>query len=284
MIDMVETINDCQLNVYNFRTLLAGPPSRYYALRFDPNNTCNLHCVYCHNHRTEETIDSNELDAFLQTKVIGVAAFQVGCVMEPTLDMRLADIMLIIANSPAKPTDDYILQTNGILLHLHDHKKMKDAGLTRLSVSMDAADPAIQKSLRGGMSLQKVLRNVEGFRKECPEVSVEFITTVTTANVDKLEALIELGLGLGVQRFIFRELFYYPDNTVVDHARMPGLLLKTGQFSEMNERIKARYLGKADLVFASNETLDASARTMVENSQFAGREVGLVRLHTDTLI
>lgn len=278
---MVETINDCQLNVYNFRTLQAGPPSRYGVLRFDPNNTCNLHCVYCHNHRSDDIIDTDEFAAFLQTKVIEAAGFQVGCVMEPTLDKRLADIMLIIANSPAKPTNEYILQTNGILLHLHDHRKMNDAGLTRLSVSMDAADPEIQKSLRGGMSIQKVIRNVEGFRKECPRVSVEFVTTVTSANVDKLEALVELGLGLGVQRFIFRELFYYPDNDIVDHSRMPGLLLKTGQFSEMTERIQARYRGKTDLIFAPNETLDASARVMTENSKFVGRDLGVVQLHAD---
>jgi molybdenum cofactor biosynthesis enzyme MoaA len=197
------------------------------------------------------------------------------------LDKRLADIMLIIANSPAKPTSEYILQTNGILLHLHDQKKMNDAGLTRLSVSMDAADPEIQKSLGGGMSIQKVIRNVEGFRKECPTVKVEFITTVTHANVDKLEALVELGLGLGVERFIFREMFSYPDNDIVDHSRMPGLLLKTGQFSEMTERIKGRYRGKADLIFVPNETLDASARTMIENSKFVGRDLGAVQLHAD---
>jgi MoaA/NifB/PqqE/SkfB family radical SAM enzyme len=278
---MVETIHDCQLNVYNFRILQAGPASRYRVLRFDLNNTCNLHCVYCHNDRSDDIIDTEEFSAFLQTKVIETAAFQVGCVMEPTLDKRLADIMLIIANSPAKPTHEYILQTNGILLHLHDHGKMNDSGLTRLSVSMDAADPEIQKSLRGGMSIQKVIRNVEGFRKECPLVSVEFITTVTSANVDKLEALVELGLGLGIQRFVFRELFYYPDNEIVDHSRMPGLLLKTGQFSEMTERIQARYQGKTDLIFASNETLDASARTMAENSRFVGRDLGVVKLHAD---
>jgi molybdenum cofactor biosynthesis enzyme MoaA len=278
---MVETINDCQLNVYNFRALLSGPATQYGALRFDPNNTCNLHCVYCHNHRSDEIIDTDQLADFLQTKVVSVGVFQVGCVMEPTLDKRLADIMLIVARTPAKPVNDYILQTNGILLHTHDYKKMIDAGLTRLSVSMDAADSQIQKSLRGGMSIQKVIRNVEGFRKECPQVSVEFITTVTRANVDELESLVELGLGLGVQRFIFRELFYYPDNNVVDHSRMPGLLLQSGQFSAMTERIKSRYQGQADLIFAPNEALDASARTMTENSKFVGRDVGVVWLHAD---
>jgi len=274
-----ELIADCQVNVYNFRTLLTEPSARYGALRLDPNNTCNLHCVYCHNHRSDEIIGADQFAAFLHSKVISVAGFQVGCIMEPTLDKRLVDFMLLIANSPAKPTHEFILQTNGILLHRHDAKKMSEAGLTRLTVSMDAADPKIQKSLRGGMSLEKVVRNVAGFRKDSPNTSVEFITTVTSANIDKLETLVALGLDLGVQRFIFREMYYYPDNNVVDHSRMPELLLREGQFSEMAEKIRSRFDKKTDLIFAANDELDASARAMIKNSKLAGRELGIVHLH-----
>jgi MoaA/NifB/PqqE/SkfB family radical SAM enzyme len=237
-------------------------------LRIDPNNTCNLHCVYCHNHRSDEVIGADEFADFLHSKVISVAGFQVGCIMEPTLDERLVDFMLLIANSPAKPQHEFILQTNGILLHRHDAKKMSDVGLTRLTVSMDAADPEIQKSLRGGMSLEKVVRNVAGFRKDCSKTSVEFITTVTSANIDKLETLVTLGLDLGVQRFIFREMYYYPDNNVVDHSRMPGLLLRKGQFSEMTEKIRSRFGKKTDLIFAPNEELDASC---VQRNRDGGR-------------
>lgn len=276
---MPELIADCQVNVYNFRTLLTEPSARYGALRLDPNNTCNLHCVYCHNHRSDEIIGADQFAAFLHSKVISVAGFQVGCIMEPTLDKRLVDFMLLIANSPAKPTHEFILQTNGILLHRHDAKKMSEAGLTRLTVSMDAADPKIQKSLRGGMSLEKVVRNVAGFRKDSPNTSVEFITTVTSANIDKLETLVALGLDLGVQRFIFREMYYYPDNNVVDHSRMPELLLREGQFSEMAEKIRSRFDKKTDLIFAANDELDASARAMIKNSKLAGRELGIVHLH-----
>jgi sulfatase maturation enzyme AslB (radical SAM superfamily) len=101
-------------NVYNFRTLLQGEPLSYQALRFDPNNDCNLHCVYCHNHRSKETIDAtDDFAAFLHSKVISVATFQTGCIMEPTLDGRLADLLLMVAHSPAKPTHEFILQTNG---------------------------------------------------------------------------------------------------------------------------------------------------------------------------
>jgi molybdenum cofactor biosynthesis enzyme MoaA len=275
-----ETIQDSQLNVYNFESIMQGPPANYEAVRFDPNNTCNLHCVYCHNHRSDGIIDTARFVEFLNTKVGRVGVFQVGCIMEPTLDKRLADLILQIAKSPAKPGQDFILQTNGILLHRHDQRKMRQAGLTRLSVSMDAADPATQKELRNGTSLQKVLRNIKDFIVACPETSVEFITTVTRANVDKVNDLVALGLEMGIQRFIFREVFYYPENDVVDHWRMPGLILREGEFHRMMERVLGRFEGATNFVFADNHTLHESSKRMITNSKFVGRNLG--KLYTDT--
>jgi MoaA/NifB/PqqE/SkfB family radical SAM enzyme len=198
--------------------------------------------------------------------------------MEPTLDKRLADVMLLIANSPARPKIEMILQTNGILLHRHDHEKMQQAGLGRLAVSVDAASPQTQKSLRDGTSLDKVVRNVSGFIAQCPKIPVDFITTVTSENVSGLESLVELGLDLGVTRFIFREMFYYPDNKIVDHARMPGLMLKEGQFMSLVERIRARFEKQADLVFATADFLHESSRQMHENAGTAGQEARSRRL------
>jgi len=195
--------------------------------------------------------------------------------MEPTLDYRLADLMLQIAGSPAKPEREFMLQTNGILLHRHDHKKMRQAGLTRLSVSMDAANPETQKELRNGTSLKKVLRNVKEFIVACPETSAEFITTVTRANIGKIDELVALGLEVGVIRFVFREVFYYPDNDVVDHTRMPKLVLRKGEFHSMMERVLERFEGTADFWFLDNETLHASAKRMIADSKLVGRDLGL---------
>jgi MoaA/NifB/PqqE/SkfB family radical SAM enzyme len=282
-VEMTDQVPDCQLNVYNFATLQAGAPTKYVALRFDPNNTCNLHCVYCHNHRSNEVIDTAAFSRFVEEKVIGVEMFQFGCAMEPTLDKRLSDLMLIVSRSPARPTVDLMLQTNGTLLHRHDHGKMVEAGLTRLSVSMDAAEPETQKALRDGTSLTKVTRNVFAFIAACPHTSVEFITTVTTANIDKLESLVALGLDLGVRRFVFRELFYYPDSNVVDHARMPALLLRVGQFTALEERLRTRFTGGVEMIFVANERLDSEAREMAKNSRFVGRDIGVPMLHTANL-
>ena len=245
--------------------LMMSIPLRYLALRFDSNNDCNLRCVYCHNPRSKEIIDTEAFSLFLHSRVLSVSTFQVGCVMEPTLDGRLADLLLIVSHSPAKPTHDFMLQTNGLLLHRHDIGKLREANLTRLSVSMDAANPQIAKSLRSGMSIDRVIRNVSAFRKDCPNTSVEFITTVTSENIDNLEGLINLGNSLNVRRFIFRELFYYPGNDVVDHSRMPGLTLRPGAFAAMEQRLRQSYTA-TEMIFVSNIDLDAGGRREVEQS------------------
>jgi MoaA/NifB/PqqE/SkfB family radical SAM enzyme len=241
-------------------------PAHYRDLRFDPNNMCNLQCVYCHNDRSDDLIDPEQFRDFVSNKVLSVFRFQVGCIMEPTLDKRLTDFLLMISASPARPTHAFALQTNGILIHRHDHEKVKQAGVTDLCVSLDTADPTTQKSLRDNMSLDKVVRNLRQFSQNCPKVTLEFVSVVTRANIDNLEGLVELGLDLGVKRFIFRELSYWRENKIVDHARMPGLVLFPGQFAAMMDRINERFDGKTHLIFAPNEFLDAARRDVIQNS------------------
>lgn len=265
--DDENVFSDFQLNVYNFETVSKSKAARYDTIRFDPNNTCNLHCVYCHNHRSDQTIDAEQFRQFLAEKVRDVSYFQVGCIMEPTLDRRLTDFLLTIAGSPARPAHTLMLQTNGLLLHTHDHGKMVEAGLTNLSVSLDVADARTQKELRSGMSLSKVVRNIDTFRKGAPDVSVEIISVVTTSNVDQMPGLVDLALNLGARRVILRELLYYPHSDVVDHSRMRQLLLKVGEFQRMEESLRATFNGRIEMIFAPNETLDALARKMLNKSR-----------------
>jgi molybdenum cofactor biosynthesis enzyme MoaA len=260
-------IGDCQINAYNFETIVGSPPARFAAIRFDPNNTCNLHCVYCHNHRSDWYVDIDAFRQFLDTKVRSVDHFQVGCVMEPTLDHRLVDIIHMIGKSRARPLHSFMLQTNGLLLHRHDHARMVDAGLTNLSVSLDVADPQMQRELRGGMSMAKLLRNLEAFRQAAPSIPIELISVVTSSNVGQMQGLVELAIGLGAWRVVFRELLYYPESDVVDHQRMGNLLLGLGDFDAMANDIRSRYSGRIEMIFASNTELSASAIRMIKDSQ-----------------
>ena len=264
----VEAPHEFELSFGNIEHARSRPPARFSFLRFDPNNDCNVHCVYCHNTRSKAVVDTGSFKDFLFQNVISVENFQIGCGMEPTLDRRLGELMLMIAGSPAKPTKMFILQTNGILLHMHDYGVMREAELTGLSVSVDTVDAGTLKLLRGGTSLRKVLANVVSFHEQCPSVEMRFITTVTALNVDRMAELVETGSDLGASHFTFREMFYDPDNTIVDHQRMPGLMLKEGDFSRMRQALLDRFGDRMRFLFAERTWLEG------ENERMQARSFG----------
>jgi MoaA/NifB/PqqE/SkfB family radical SAM enzyme len=258
--------NEIQLNVMNIAKMRALPPTEYSIIRFDPNNNCNVHCVYCHNPRSEELIDLDEFQAFLTENVISTEMFQFGCVMEPTLDKRLTDFMLAVARSHAKAKHMVVLQTNGILLHRHDPDKLLEAGLTLLSVSVDSATVDTHKDLRGGTSLPKVQNNIIAFHKACPKVRIVFLTTVTSGNIDEADDLVAWGLDEGVKEFTFRQMFYRPTSNIVDHSRMPGLLVTAEEFGAMRDRVKAKFGTRARLEFLENKVLLERGNVLAANS------------------
>jgi hypothetical protein len=215
-----ETGLDAQLNAYNLPAMLDRAPAVYSALRFDPNITCNVQCVYCHNHRSSDIVPTNAFLRIITGKIVTLHTFPMGCVMEPTLDARMCDLLVALRQSPARPTDATILQTNGILLHQHDSSKLRDAGLTHLALSIDAAEPD----------------------------------------------LVRFGLDLGVSRFVLREVFYHPESTVVDHARMPGLLLRDGDYAAMAASLTAEFGSQTEFDFADRAVLERIDQTTRRDS------------------
>jgi len=230
-----------QINARNIKQWLGQPPQYFDTILFDPNQDCNVHCAYCHNPRSKELVDTSDFEMFLEESVSAANYFQVGCAMEPTLDPRLTDLMLLISRSPARPRRAFRLQTNGILLHRHDHEKMRDAGLTTLSVSIDTVDPSVFKQLRGCTCLSQVQENVTEFHKAYPEITLVFVATVTSLNIKSIDELIGAGLDLGVTRFNFRQVFYHPSSRIVDHAQMPSLLVPEDEFLEMAAKVQTKY-------------------------------------------
>jgi len=257
---------DIRLDVTNFRKLSALPPASYAAIRFDSNLDCNVHCVYCHNPRSDETIDLGLFREFVAEKVLSADEFQIGCQMEPTLDKRLCDFMLAVAASPAKPRRSFRLQTNGILLHRHDPGQMIEAGLTVVSVSVDSARAETQRGLRGGTSLSKVKRNILDFRRSCPAIPMRFVTTVTRDNIDEVDELVAWGVDAGVAEFAFRQMFYIRSNTIVDHDRMTRLLVTESEFANMQERLESRFGDGAKMRFMTNSSLVQHAREVSKDS------------------
>ena len=94
---------------------------------------------------------------------------------------------------------------------------------------------------------------------------MHFITTVTRLNLHTLEDLVRFGLDLGVSRFVLREVFYHPGNDVVDHARMPELLLRPGEYGAMADRLRGTF-GDHAFEFADDARLGAAEQKMLADS------------------
>lgn len=245
-----------RLRVPNFKLLREQSPQEFEWLRIDANDSCNLKCVYCRVPRSEGLIKADELKAFYDENVISVENVQFGCGMEPTIDDRLADLLLLTANSNANPREIFGIQTNGLMLHRHDYAKFKAAGLNRLTVSMDTMDGEKHKSHRGGSSLSKVLGNIEQFKIACPEIEIHLSAVITKLNVDSMEPLVQFANRLEARSLYFREMVYMADCTTVEHESVLPLVLEAGEFAAMEQSIKNKYGDqKTHLAFLGNEFL-----------------------------
>jgi hypothetical protein len=111
----------------------------------------------------------------------------------------------------------------------------------------------------------KVGDNVRRFHAACPAADVHFIATVTRLTLTTLEDLVRFGLDLGVSRFVLREVFYHPGNNVVDHARMPELLLRPGEYMAEADRLRGRF-GDQAFEIADEARLAAAEQRMLADS------------------
>lgn len=252
---MKDSNGSIQLDPKTIERAIDWERESYEWIRFDPSLHCNLKCLYCHNPRTDDLMDPAKLEQFLEEKVERVENVQIGCAMEPTLDDRLGDFIAAVGRSPSKPRRFFQLQTNGTLLHRHDAEVMREAGLNQLSVSIDTISPETFKFLRGGASIDKVIRNLRRFHEQLPEVEIQFICTVTTRNIDDLDELVRFGLEIGAGIFVFREMFHLRFAQGIDHDEMRKLKLRRGEFDRMKKLLLSRYSDKATMHFYPVEEL-----------------------------
>ena len=125
-------------------------------LRLSVIDACNFRCGYCMP--ADRIPDDHGLDAAgrlsfdeIETLVRGFAAIGVHKLRltggEPLLRKRLPELVARLAGIPG--IDDLALTTNGSLLAAQA-RALRDAGLHRLTVSLDALDPDVFAAMSGG--------------------------------------------------------------------------------------------------------------------------------------
>lgn len=137
-------------------------------LRISITDRCNLRCVYCMppegipvKHHSE-ILRFEEIVSVVQEAVnLGISKIRITG-GEPLVRKGVEDLIAMIAQVPG--ISDLGLTTNGILLEPYA-RKLKEAGLHRVNVSLDAIDPARYREITRGGDVQQVLRGIEAALK-----------------------------------------------------------------------------------------------------------------------
>jgi len=127
-------------------------------LRVSVTPECNLSCIYCH--REGETAPKDPLSTRQIGDVLSTAAkFEIRSVKftggEPLLREDLADIVRLVPDSMESS-----ITTNGILLADYA-EELKEAGLSRVNISLDSLNPDTYKKITGSDRLSDVLQGID---------------------------------------------------------------------------------------------------------------------------
>lgn len=255
-----------QVTVLNINGLKFPSPQRFETVLLDTIDTCNLHCLYCHNPRTKQKISLEDLEQFLTTQIKSVINFQIGCAMEPTMDRRLGQIVKMIKASPAAPSHGFRIQTNGTLLHKHNLEEIQEGGVNLFTVSLDTLNSKIHAELRGGSNIDIILNNIKLLRTKIAKVEVWLVVTTTSKNINDLEEIVQYGIDNGIRTIEFRNMFHYADSSVIaDHDKMRKLTVPNYVFLQKTLTLCSKYKHQMDFIVNDRNKLEG----IVKNTDFS---------------
>ena len=157
---------------------------------------CNLSCVHCRASATMGPYEG-ELDTGAGIRLLD----QIKAVGDPIIILTGGEPLLRpdIFDIARYGTDlglRMVMAPNGTLITEEAAQKMADAGIKRISISLDGATREVHDRFRGVEgAFEGALRGVELAKKAGIEFQVN--TTITKSNLDQITAIQELALELG---------------------------------------------------------------------------------------
>jgi len=203
-------------------------------LYLETTNRCNLLCTTCP--RTFEALEPpGDMSWALFTGIVDqfpqIARVVLHGVGEPMMVRALPRMIRYL-----KDRGTYVLfNTNGTLLTEKKGRELIDSGLDELRVSLDAAEPAAFKLVRGRDMFHRIVRNLRAFRAlqrslqaETPRVSLWL--TGLKETVGQLCDFVRLAHEIDVPEVYLQRLVYFPEGQGL--ARPESALFSGGDDEE----------------------------------------------------
>jgi MoaA/NifB/PqqE/SkfB family radical SAM enzyme len=193
----------------------ARPPVCLY---LETTNRCNLLCTTCP--RTYEELEPPaDMRWDLFTSIVDQLPQLERAVLhgvgEPMLVRNLGKMVRYL-----KDRGVYVLfNTNGTVLTEKSGRAMIDAGLDELRVSLDAANAASYRAIRGKNYFDRILRNVRNFRAlqereghDRPRVSAWL--TGLKETLAELPDFVRVAADIGVKEVYLQRLVFFEENAI----------------------------------------------------------------------
>jgi MoaA/NifB/PqqE/SkfB family radical SAM enzyme len=194
---------------------LRTPITHLRKVYIEPTNRCNLECRTCIRNVWDEPLGKMSSTTFDRI-VEGLRSFSppptifFGGFGEP---LAHPDIVGMVARVKALGAPVELI-TNGTLLNQEMSRRLIEAGLDMLWVSLDGATPESYADVRLGAALPEVLANLKHFRDIrtekhllTPEIGIVFVAM--KRNITDLPSVLKIGSQLDVMRFLVTNVLPY---------------------------------------------------------------------------
>jgi heme b synthase len=167
---------------------------------FEVTRSCILNCRHCRA-AASKNCGANELTTDECKKVIdGIAQMGQAVVIltggEPMLREDIYDIAKYGFNLGLR----MVMAPCGLLLDKESCRKIIDAGISRISLSIDGATALSHDAFRGHVgAFDKLMTGIETAR--CEGLEFQINSTITCSNIDELPAIFDLAIKLGAVSF-----------------------------------------------------------------------------------
>jgi len=164
-------------------------------LRLSVTDRCNLRCSYCMPEQDYVWLPRQDILQFEEIERLVDVFGNLGVDKvrltggEPLLRRDLPVLVAALASRPQ--ISDLAITTNGILLRQHAHD-LKEAGLHRVTVSLDTLRPARFRALTRSDELDRVLDGIAAAAPLFPRLKLDTVV-IRGTNDDELFDLIEFG-------------------------------------------------------------------------------------------
>src|SRR5436190_14474187 len=228
-------------------------------LYLETTNRCNLLCTTCPRTYADlepEAEMSWELFTRIVDQVPNIARVVLHGVGEPMLVKDLPRMVRYL-----KARGAYVLfNTNGTVLTPKKGRELADTGLDELRVSLDAADAATFRLVRGKDYFNRIVRNVKAFtemqaREGLGSPRVSLWLTGLKETIAQLGDFVRIAHDIGVREVYLQRLVYF-DEAAVGMAR-PDQALFERLGAEETQHLRAAEALAAEL----GTTFNASGAT-----------------------